>query len=248
MNSKKLNYKIKIQYDGTDFAGWQIQPNAPTIQQTITDAIKVITQKEVNLIGSGRTDAGVHALGQIANFRIDTELDIRKFTHSLNAVLPESIAVSKLEQVDENFHARFDACKRSYIYLISLAKSPFYKKYSYLFPPASDYDVDTLNEISKLFLGKHDFTSFAKSSSDTKTNICEIFNIHWRKKGSLLIFYVEANRFLHGMVRTIVGTIKKAAAEKLNVDFISEVLNAKDRTVAGESVPAQGLFLYKVKY
>ncbi len=204
-----MNYKIKIQYDGTGFAGWQIQPNAPTVQQTIVDAIKIITKKEVNLIGSGRTDAGVHALGQIANFRIDAELNIRKFTHSVNAILPDSVAVSEMQETNKNFHARFDAKKRSYIYLISLKKSPFYKKFSYTFSPAGEYDLVKLNQLSKQLLGENDFTSFSKSNSDTKNKVCEIFNIHWHKQGDILIFYVEANRFLHGMVRTIVGTLKK---------------------------------------
>lgn len=242
------NYKLIIQYDGTNYAGWQIQKNAPTVQQTIVDAIETITKEKVNLIGSGRTDAGVHAMGQTANFRIENELDVRKFQYSLNAVLPKDISIKLVQPVDESFHSRFDAKSRSYIYLFAHDKSPFFEKYSYLYPAISKHDLAVFNNISRCLLGEHDFTSFSKKNTEIDEKKCTIKEIHWRKAKEQTVFYVAANRFLHGMVRTIVGTLLFAAERKLNEDYILETLRKKDRTEAEESVPAKGLFLYKVKY
>src|SRR3989339_1942505 len=159
------NYKLIIQYDGTNYAGWQIQSNAATVQQKIVDAIEVILKEKINLIGSGRTDTGVHALGQVANFRTENELDLYKFRYSLNSILPNDISVLKMESVNESFHARFDAKNRSYIYLFCDHKSPFYNNYSYYFPSLSKLDFDYLNRISKTLLGIHDFTSYSRKNT-----------------------------------------------------------------------------------
>ncbi len=158
------NYKLLIQYDGTSYSGWQIQKNGTTVQQKIVDAVEVITKEKVNLIGSGRTDAGVHALGQVANFRTERDLDLRKFQYSLNAVLPNDISVVNIEKVNESFHARFDAKSRSYVYLFMNNKSPFYEKYSYLYPRLSNVDIGRLNLLSKTLLGEQDFTSLSKKN------------------------------------------------------------------------------------
>ena len=151
------NYKLTIQYDGTDYAGWQIQENARTVQGTICDAIKLITTEEVNLIASGRTDSGVHALGQVANFRYEKEIDIYRFQHSLNSILPDDISAVNIQKVSESFHARFDAKERTYLYLISKEKYPFYYKYSLL---KKNLDVSLLNELSSTFLGEERFHIF----------------------------------------------------------------------------------------
>ena len=242
------NYKLLIQYDGTDYSGWQIQSNAPTVQQKIVEAIEVITGKKVNLIGSGRTDSGVHAFGQVANFRIETELDTYKFKYSLNSILPYDISVLNMEKVEESFHSRFDAIKRSYIYLFSYNKSPFYKKYSYHYFSITKLDFSKLNKISKSLIGEHDFTSFSKKNAEIEDKTCNVSEIRWHMGKELSVVYITSNRFLHGMVRTIVGTILYAAENNLGEDYLINILDSKDREDAKESVPAKGLFLYKVRY
>ncbi|RKY99557.1 MAG: tRNA pseudouridine(38-40) synthase TruA, partial [Ignavibacteriae bacterium] len=157
------NYKLTIQYDGTDYAGWQIQENAITVKGIISDAIRVIITEEVNLIASGRTDSGVHALGQVANFRYEEEIDIYRFQHSLNSILPTDISAINIQKVSESFHARFDAKERSYLYLISKEKNPFYYKFSLL---KKNLDINSLNELSNTFLGENDFTSFCRKNSE----------------------------------------------------------------------------------
>lgn len=240
------NYKLLIQYDGTEYAGWQYQENAVTVQQKITDSIKILLNEDVNLIGSGRTDAGVHAFGQVANFTTDNEVDLFKFKYSLNSIIPKDISVLEMQKVHPEFHSRFNAKKRSYYYFISKYKSPFYERYSYFYH--GDLNCEKLNENSKIFLGEHDFTSFCKKNTETENKICNVFNIRWKETKGLIIFLIEADRFLHGMVRTIVGTLLHADKNKLDSKFVSDVLNAKNRESAGESIPAKGLFLYKVKY
>jgi tRNA pseudouridine38-40 synthase len=240
------NYKLIIQYDGTNYSGWQIQKNAATIQQKITEAIKTVTNEEVNLIGSGRTDAGVHAWGQAGNFRINQELDLFKFKFSLNSILPEDISILQIEKVDENFHARFDAKKRSYIYLISSRKSPFFNKYSYFYPQI--IDVKKLNILSKVFQHESDFSAFCKKANEVETTDCFIYDIYWRETRGLVYFYVEANRFLHGMVRALVGTLLNVYKNGDDEERIKEIISTKSREQAGGSVPPQGLFLFKVTY
>jgi tRNA pseudouridine38-40 synthase len=242
------NYKLVIQYKGTNYAGWQIQKNAVTVQQIITGSIELILREKINLIGSGRTDSGVHALGQVANFRVNNPVDEYKFLYSLNSVLPYDISVKSIGKTGEDFHARFDAVKRSYLYIISLVKSPFYNEYSYTMSPADNNFIYSANVHSEKIIGKHDFTSFAKKNSDVNNFYCEIFNIHWKKCGDMVYFYIEANRFLHGMVRTLVGTILDAVRLGKPYDYLLSIISEMDRDAAGMAVPAKGLFLYKVKY
>ncbi|MEP0860758.1 MAG: tRNA pseudouridine(38-40) synthase TruA [Ignavibacterium sp.] len=240
------NYKMILQYDGTGYSGWQIQENAKTIQQEIINAIKIILKEEVNLIGSGRTDSGVHALGQVANFRTEREIDLYKFQFSLNSILPDDISVLSTEKVNENFHSRFDAKKRTYIYLISQFKSPFYKNYSFFYPQKIDLEI--LNDLSKLFLGRKNFSSFCKKKSEVENKFCEVNEINWSNQFDLCVFKISADRFLHGMVRAIVGTLLKALKMEKPEEYIQEVFRSEDREFAGEAVPAKGLFLYKVEY
>lgn len=172
------NYKFIIKYDGSDYAGWQIQHNALTVQQKITEAIQTIIKEDVNLIGSGRTDAGVHALGQVANFRTNQDLDLPKFHYSLNSILPVDIAVNKIETVSENFHSRFDAKERSYIYIFSHVKNPFYYKYSYNYRQMENIDFNLLNNLSGVLKGKHDFTSFCRKNDEQENKFCNVLDIH----------------------------------------------------------------------
>lgn len=240
------NYKLTIQYDGTNYSGWQIQTNANSIQQEITRAINIILKEQVNLIGSGRTDAGVHAIGQVANFRTEKEIDLYKFQFSLNSILPEDISISSILKVDEKFHSRFDAKKRTYLYLISQFKSPFFKRYSYYYP--KQLNTEKLNELSYLFIGKKNFASFCKRQSEVENKICDIYEISWFTQYDLVVFKISADRFLHGMVRAIVGTILNAEKKGNSEEYIQQVFNSENRESAGEAVPAKGLFLYKVEY
>lgn len=240
------NYKLTIQYDGTQYAGWQIQKNSDTIQQRITDVLEILTKEEINLIGSGRTDSGVHAFGQIANFRTENELDIYRFKHSLNSMLPFDIAVSEMEEVDESFHSRFDAKRRTYFYLLTSKKSPFYFNYSYFYH--TKIDIVKLNQISKYFIGENDFSSFSRKTPMLENKNCIVYNAHWRKSGDNTFFYIQANRYLHGMVRAIAGTMLKAQQFDFSESFIKDIFNSKNREESYDSVPAKGLFLYKVEY
>lgn len=241
-----FNYKLLVQYDGTRYSGWQIQENALTVQQALCDSISQILQEKINLIGSGRTDAGVHALGQVANFNSENKLDEYKFKYSLNSVLPDDISVDNIERVDENFHSRFSAKRRSYIYLISTKKSPFYDRYSYTL--SYNLNQEKLNELSSVLRGAHDFTSFCKVNTDVQSKLCEVYDARWRRHKNFFIFYIDANRFLYGMVRAIVGSLLKAFQSDNGKVFLQNILNLNDRSAAADSVPAKGLFLYKVKY
>ncbi len=242
------NYRIIIQYDGTRYNGWQSQPDGNTVQDKITGAISQISGEEVKVVGSGRTDAGVHALGQVANFRIPVELDLFKFQHSLNAVLPDDISIVKLEKAHWNFHARYYAKKRTYFYLFTKFKSPFYSRYSWYNTTFSGLDVNKLNEISQPLLGEHDFTSFTRKKIETPDRICNVFQIRWSANKNFIIFRITANRFLRGMVRTIVGTLLDSAFDENSVEKIKEILELKNRDSAGQTAPPQGLFLYKIEY
>ncbi len=242
------NYKLTIQYDGTNYSGWQIQENAVTVQQKIRDGINLILKEQVNLLGSGRTDTGVHALGQVANFQSEQEIDLYKFIYSLNSILPEDISITNSEKVELDFHSRFSAKTRSYIYLLSHKKSPFYKNYSMEYPELSQQKITVLNNLSKVFIGDNDFTSFSRKNEEIDNKMCNILNIHWRRTGFFTLFYIEADRFLHGMVRTIVGTLLYARKNNFDESYLKEILENKDRESAGQAVLAKGLFLYKVRY
>ena len=240
------NYKLIIQYDGTNYSGWQIQKNSKSIQQKTTEAIEILLKEKINLIGSGRTDSGVHAIGQVANFRTESEIDIYRFKHSLNSILPADILISAIHEVDAEFHARFDAKKRTYLYLLTQTRSPFYKNYSYFYP--RKIDLQKLNLLCNLFLGEKDFTSFSKKNAEIENKNCNVYKAYWRRKGEVILFSIQASRYLHGMVRTIVGTLLNAQDQGNPETFIQEIFNSHNREEAFESVPAKGLFLYKVEY
>jgi len=244
----QINYKIEIQYDGTNYAGWQFQPNVISVQQKIEECLSRLLNDNITITGSGRTDAGVHAFGQIANFSTVKDLDNFKFIYALNGLLPDDISIKNLKKVNSDFNSRFDARKRSYYYFISKYKSPFYKKYSYYFKGWRNYDFTQMNKAAKILLGKKDFTSFAKKKTEVKNKLCDLNEIQIRETKNFIIFYIEANRFLHGMVRATVGTLFESAKHDYNPDYLLDVLNAFNRDVAGRAVPAKGLFLYKVKY
>jgi tRNA pseudouridine38-40 synthase len=239
---------LTIEYDGTNFSGWQIQRNSVTIQQILKEKIELILQEKINLLGSGRTDSGVHAFGQVANFQSESNIQISKFLHSLNSLLPNGINIKKMEIANSNFHSRFDAKKRSYLYFFSTQKSPFSEKYILHNPYFNKYEIEKLNKISREFLGEKDFTSFAKTKSEIENKNCTIYSIWWKRKKNITIFYIEANRFLHGMVRAIIGTILEVYNYDDFKEKIADILEAKNRIYAGKAVKSKGLFLFKVKY
>jgi len=240
------NYKLTIQYDGTNYSGWQIQEGCDTIQKRITESVKIISGRQVNLIGSGRTDSGVHALGQVANFRIEQDIDLIKFNYSLNSILPRDISITGIESASENFNARFDAVKRKYLYLFIKYKSPFYEPFAYRY--FYKLDILYLNKLSRVLIGKKDFTSFARKATETDEKECIVYEASWKETGGFIIFFITANRFLHGMARTIIGTLLNAQKNNYDEKYLEEIFMAKDREAAGEAVPARGLFLYKVQY
>ncbi len=247
-NGKVRNYKLIVQYDGTNYSGWQVQKNAPSVQEKIQEAISVLIKEDVNLIAAGRTDAGVHAWGQVANFRTERELDVFKFQHSLNAILPKDIAIREMAEVPEKFHARFDAIERSYFYFFSFGKSPFYSRFTALNKELQEYDFGKLNKISSLLEGKRDFSSFAKNKTEVKNKVCDLRKIRWRKGTHTASVLVVADRFLHGMVRALIGTILKAYSVEDPAEYFESIFEKRTREAAGQSAQAKGLFLFKIKY
>jgi len=185
-------------------------------------------------------------VGQTANFRFDSHIDIYKFKHSLNSILPFDISILSMTEVEEDFHARFDAKKRSYFYVITLNKSPLLHNYSYFYHES--IDILLLNKLGRHLLGGHDFRSFSKKSSGIENTVCTVYSAHWRTISGIVVFLIEADRYLHGMVRTITGTLLKLSHEKDGEEKIVNILRGNDRSLAGEALPAKGLFLYKVKY
>lgn len=242
----KRNIKLQIEYDGTDFVGWQRQPNGRTVQHEIEIAIKRIIQEDSNIVGAGRTDSGVHARGQVANFYTERKFNIQEINRSLNGVLPEDIFIQSVEEVEETFSARYSAKKREYQYFISTVNSVFGRKYSWHLDYA--LDLDKMNFIARSIIGIHDFQSFCKGDSDVEHYRCEIFDSFWRKENSMLIYKVSANRFLHGMVRALVGTMVNVGRGFTTTEQCNKILHSKNRSTAGQAAPAAGLFLERVIY
>ncbi len=241
-------YFIEIAYQGTRYAGWQVQPNAVTVQQKIEEALTLVLRRKTPVIAAGRTDAGVHALQMFAHFDVDNDLspDI-DWTHKLNSILPPDIAVKHVFPVLPGAHARFDALSRTYIYVISGKKNPF--KHGLYYRLNIPLNVERMNEAAKELLQFTDFTSFSKLHTDTFTNNCTVTQAQWiQSKDDELIFTITADRFLRNMVRAIVGTLLWVGKEKITVDEFKTIIQAENRNLAGPSAPAEGLFLQKITY
>ncbi len=239
-------YFVYLAYNGQNYHGWQIQPNALSVQQVLQEALALYFQQAIDLVGAGRTDTGVHAKEMVAHFDWQDDLDEAHFIYKLNALLPKDISISGLRKVKPEFHARFDALSRSYEYYLSLERDPFLAHLHYRF--YGQLDLDAMNTAAQYLLGEHDFSCFSKSKTQTHTNLCSVTQASWTKEGSVLKFDVSANRFLRNMVRAIVGTLIEVGEGKRNVDSIPELIASKSRSKAGLSVPAQGLFLSGIEY
>ncbi len=245
-----MNIKILIEYDGTGYHGWQRQKNALSIQEVLEDAISSITRETIKIIGAGRTDARVHAIGQVANFRSNTKIPIEKLPYAINSRLPNDIAVKDAKIVPEDFHARFSAKSKIYIYRIYNAPfpSPLLRNYTYFFP--LDLDINAISKALPFFVGTHDFAAFMASGSDVKSTVRNIERLeaHKRQDLDLIEFEIQANGFLYNMVRIIAGTLLEVGLGKIKPGEINSIIKSKRRENAGRTLPPQGLCLREVIY
>ena len=240
-------YFIYFSYDGAAYHGWQVQPNAVTVQQVLEEALATLMRVPVPLVGAGRTDAGVNAECMVAHADFPCEVDAAHIVYKLNRLLPPDIAVSDLRRVKDDAHARFDAVSRRYCYRVVTAKSPFSRRYAMRVP--KDIDFDAMNSAAALLGEYTDFTSFSKLHTDVKTNNCKVIHAAWRRVGeNEWVFEIEADRFLRNMVRAIVGTLLLVGRGKLDIDGFRKVIENKARGEAGDSAMGEALFLVGVEY
>jgi len=240
-------YFLQLSYKGTRYHGWQVQPNAVSVQEVIENALSTILRENIQVVGAGRTDTGVHASYFILHFEVQKTIPENfDLTYKLNSFLPEDIAVQQCRPVADDAHARFSAVSRTYHYFISTVKDPFAAETSYRYLLL--LDVEKMNEAAKMLLDYDDFTSFSRLHTDVKTNNCKIFEAYWKTEETQLVFVIKADRFLRNMVRAIVGTLLEVGQGKLNLDEFREVIDKKDRGVAGASAPPHGLFLVDIEY
>ena len=249
-----MNYKLWIQYDGTDFHGWQVQENARSIQGELERVIGMLEDSEVKVVGSGRTDAGVHAEGQIANVHLERDFTPERLRAAINGNMWRDIRVFKAERAEDDFHARFSAKKKTYIYRVVNAPvmSPFWRRYAH--HEARPLDVSKMNEAARFFLGEHDWTAFASSRMDGESRVRNVkeFSVDtfWDARASSFIieFRISANGFLRYMVRSIIGTMLEIGRGEKEADVIETAIVTRDRSLAGKTAPANGLTLHKVEY
>ena len=240
-------YFMELAYHGKPYHGWQIQPNAPTVQETLTKALSIILKHDLNIVGAGRTDTGVHAAHFVAHFDwTGKDFSTSDLAYKLNRYFPNNIRIDNIQEVDPQTHCRFSASKRTYHYLISREKSTFFSDYTWFL--YNDLDISKMNAASEILLNKSDFTSFARLHADTKTNICQLFKAAWTEKGSILVFEISADRFLRNMVRAIVGSLVEVGKGKTSLDDFDRIIQQMDRSAAGQSAPAHGLFLSRIDY
>jgi tRNA pseudouridine38-40 synthase len=240
-------YFIELSFKGTRYHGWQVQPNAISVQEVLETTLSTFLRRKIEVTGAGRTDTGVHASYYIAHFEIETlpyaENDL---VEKLNRFLPADIALHRIWPVKPEAHARFSAIKRTYHYYISRKKNPFSLEtsYQYLLP----LNIEAMKEAAALLLNYTDFTSFSKLHTDVKTNNCKIYEARWNEVGNQLVFTITADRFLRNMVRAIVGTLIEVGREKISIQDFADIIEKKDRSTAGTSAPPQGLFLAGIEY
>lgn len=242
------NIKLTIEYDGTSYGGWQKQKNNRTIQQCIEEAIKLITGEDVELIGSSRTDAGVHAKGMIANFITNSQIPADKFREAINTKLPDDIGIIKSEEVDRNFHSRYDSKGKTYCYTLVNRYEKVCIGRNYVYQVRDELNYNLMKEAAKYFLGKHDFKAFKTNGSSVKTSVRTINGLELELKGDVIKIFVSADGFLYNMVRIIVGTLIEVGKGKIKPEDIESIIKNGDRSKAGPCVPPNGLVLEKVFY
>jgi tRNA pseudouridine38-40 synthase len=256
-NMRKI--KLLIEYDGTTYHGWQIQNDEMTVQGIIADRVQRITGTPSGVLGASRTDAGVHALGQVAVFRTDSRLDAGTIKKALNAVLPQDIRILEAAEVDDSFHPRDAAVKKSYFYIIvnQRVSSAFFFRYAWTVP--QDLDLNAMAEASKALRGRHDFAAFMGAGSDVRDTVREIYSLSIERldsvdfmtgclRGNFIKIWAEANGFLRHMVRNIVGTLVETGRGRIPARRMTEILQSRDRRLAGQTAPAKGLFLERIVY
>lgn len=238
-------FKIEIEYKGTNFSGWQIQPNAHTVEGELEAAFRTVLQEPIDLIGQGRTDAGVHAKGQVAHFDLNKDFESKKLIRAVNSLVTD-IYITSIYEVDSEFHSRFDAVSRSYTYTVLKYPSPIREELGWY--PGFSMDIHKLQECASLIVGEHDFEGFSKYNEENYTTICTIRKAVWKERNEDFMFEIEANRFLRNMVRRIVGTTCEVARGRLTtVDFINMLKNKKG-ALSNYTAPSKGLVLQKIKF
>lgn len=241
-----LKYFVDFSYCGTSFHGWQKQPNASSVQETMEHSFSMLLNTSIELMGAGRTDTGVHAKKMIAHFVTEAYFQETALTARLNAFLPPSIVISTIYKVTDQAHARFSATSRTYEYWVCTKKNPFLNAASHFVH--QPLDIEAMNQAAQILLNHQDFECFSKTHSDVHTFFCDITKARWEHKEDLLIFTITANRFLRNMVRAIVGTLLEIGTQKKNILDMEAVIASKSRSLAGPSVPAQGLYLTEINY
>ena len=241
-----MRYFLEIAYDGGRFHGWQVQPNAISVQEVLEDCLSKILREPISTTGSGRTDTGVHASQQFVHFDTNKELDTEQIIFRLNRILPDDIAAITLQLVSSEAHARFDAFARTYHYHITLKKNPFKRHHAYYLN--REVNVDNMNKAAAILLKYEDFTTFSKVKGDTKHYRCNMYEAAWTLQGEELMFTIRANRFLRGMVRLIVGALVDVGRGKITVETFENIIISQDRSKASGAAPAEGLYLAKVEY
>ena len=240
------NFRLLVEYDGTDFHGWQKQPQLRTVQGSLEEAVGDIFGKPVPVNGAGRTDAGVHATGQVANFVMDTHMTAEQVGRALSSKLPEDIQVYKVEDVDMNFHARFSATTRRYAYYLRTEPTAIWRRFAYVV--TTPLDVDAMSDAANRIVGEHDFTSFTPSRSNDVPTLCNILKSEVAREDDFITFEGEADHFLQHMVRVLVGTLVEIGRGRLPAERIDEILVKRNRGAAGPTIPPNGLFLVRVSY
>ena len=242
-----MRYFVWFSYDGTAYHGWQIQPNGNSVQAELQRALSTLLREEISVTGAGRTDAGVHARQMVAHFDFSEAIDLEQLAYKLNRILPCDIAVDHVELVDDDMHARFSATSRTYHYYIHTKKDPFSRPYSTELH--YELDFDKMNEAGRILMTYDDFGAFCKSHSDVKTTLCRVTQAEWvQTSETSWYFEITANRFLRNMVRAVVGTLIDVGRGRLTLDDFRKVIEGKRRTEAGESMPANALFLENIRY
>ena len=243
-----MRFFIILSYDGTRYHGWQVQPNGPSVQEKLQWALSTILRQDIQVTGAGRTDAGVHARMMVAHFDVETmDFELQDLTYKLNRLLPQDIAIQKMEPVSDEMHARFSATSRTYHYYIHTVKDPFLRAFSCELHYPLDFQL--MNEAAAILMTYEDFGAFCKAHADVKTTLCHITAAKWHQiSPSAWYFEITANRFLRNMVRAVVGTLIDVGRGRLSLDDFRKVIEGKRRTEAGESMPANALFLEDVRY